>query len=74
MAKIHNHSRPCILPQEVFKEAADAVLDFNGLSILEISHRSADFVEAMEEARSLVKEVLNVPEGIQFFSYREEQV
>lgn len=64
MAKIHNYSAgPCILPQEVFKEAAEAVLDFNGLSILEISHRSADFVEAMEEARSLVKEVLNVPAG-----------
>lgn len=64
MAKIHNYSAgPCILPQEVFKEASQAVLDFNGLSILEISHRSKDFVAVMEEARSLVKEVLNVPDG-----------
>jgi len=54
---------PCILPQEVFKKAADAVLDFNGLSILEISHRSADFVAVMDEARANVKKALNIPEG-----------
>jgi phosphoserine aminotransferase len=54
---------PCILPQTVFKQAADAVVDFNGLSILEISHRSADFVAVMEEAQDLVKKALNVPEG-----------
>ena len=54
---------PCILPQNVFKEAAAGVLDFNGLSILEISHRSPDFVAVMEEAQDLVKKALNVPEG-----------
>ncbi|MDX2362772.1 MAG: 3-phosphoserine/phosphohydroxythreonine transaminase [Crocinitomicaceae bacterium] len=54
---------PCILPQAVFKQAAEAVVDFNGLSILEISHRSADFVAVMEEAQALVKEALNVPDG-----------
>ncbi len=66
MSKIHNFSAgPCILPQEVFQEASEAVLNFNnsGLSILEMSHRSAAFVDVMEEARSLVKEVLNVPSG-----------
>ncbi len=54
---------PCILPQSVFSEAAEAVKNFNGLSILEISHRSADFVSVMEEAQTLVKKALNVPEG-----------
>lgn len=54
---------PCILPQEVFKQAADAVIDFNGLSLLEISHRSGDFVKVMNEAQELVKKALNVPEG-----------
>ena len=64
MSKIHNYSAgPCILPQEVLKEAGDAVHNFNGLSILEISHRSADYVAVMEEARALVKEILNVPDG-----------
>jgi len=54
---------PCILPQEVFKQAANAVLDFNGLSILEVSHRHKDFVAVMEEAQELVKQALNVPKG-----------
>ncbi len=61
--KKHNFSAgPCILPQEVFKEASQAVLNFNnsGLSILEISHRSKDFVDVMEEARSLALELLGL--------------
>jgi phosphoserine aminotransferase len=61
--KKHNYSAgPCILPQEVFEKAAQAVLNFNnsGLSILEISHRSADFVSVMEEARALVLELLGL--------------
>lgn len=61
--KKHNFSAgPCILPQEVFQEASQAVLDFNnsGLSLLEISHRSKDFVDVMEEARSLALELLGL--------------
>jgi len=54
---------PCILPQEVFQEAVKAVLDFNGLSILEVSHRHKDFVAVMDEAIALVKKALNVPSG-----------
>lgn len=54
---------PCILPQDVFKQAAAAVLDFNGLSILEVSHRHKDYVAVMDEALDLVKKALNVPEG-----------
>jgi phosphoserine aminotransferase len=66
MAKVHNYSAgPCILPQEVIKEAAEAVLNFDGLnlSILEISHRSPNFVAVMDEAVALVKELLEVPAG-----------
>ncbi len=54
---------PCILPNEVFHQAADAVLDFNGLSILEVSHRHKDFVAVMDESIDLVKKALHVPEG-----------
>ena len=54
---------PCILPQEVFQQAAVAVKDFNGLSILEVSNRHKDFVAVMDEAIALVKEALNVPTG-----------
>ncbi len=57
----HNFSAgPCVLPQEVFKKAADAVLDFNDLSILEISHRSKDFVAVMDKAQSLALEHLGL--------------
>lgn len=54
---------PCILPQEVFHQAAEAVLDFNGLSILEVSHRHKDFVAVMDETMDLVKKALHVPSG-----------
>ncbi|WP_309609575.1 3-phosphoserine/phosphohydroxythreonine transaminase [Flavobacterium sp.] len=61
--KIHNYSAgPCILPQEVFDKSAQAILNFNnsGLSILEISHRSKDFVAVMDEARNLALELLDL--------------
>ena len=54
---------PCILPQEVFHEASRSVVDFNGLSILEVSHRHKDFVAVMDEATELVKKALHVPNG-----------
>jgi len=61
--KKHNFSAgPSILPQEVFEKSAQAILDFNGsgLSILEISHRSKDFVAVMEEARALALELMGL--------------
>lgn len=61
--KKHNFSAgPCILPQKVLKQASEAVLNFNNenLSLIEISHRSAAFVEVMKKARSLVLELLNL--------------
>lgn len=56
---------PGILPHEVLKQAAEAVIDFNGtgLSLLEISHRSKEFEAVLDEAVKLVKELFNVPEG-----------
>lgn len=61
--KKHNFSAgPCILPQEVLLQASEAVMDFNGsgLSLIEISHRSKDFVEVMETARTLALELLGL--------------
>ncbi len=66
MSKVHNFSAgPCILPQEVMQQASEALINFNdlNLSLIEISHRSKDFVAVMEEAIDLVKELLEVPEG-----------
>ena len=64
--KKHNFSAgPCILPQEVLRQAAEAVLNFNNddLSLIEISHRSQPFIDVMDKAQDLVKELLVVPEG-----------
>lgn len=61
--KKHNYSAgPSILIQEVFEKSAQAILDYNnsGLSILEISHRSKDFVAIMDEARALAIELLGL--------------
>ncbi|MFN7118407.1 MAG: 3-phosphoserine/phosphohydroxythreonine transaminase [Saprospiraceae bacterium] len=63
--KKHNFSPgPAILPKSVLEEAAQGILDFNGsgLSILEISHRSAAFTAVVEEAVALVKELLGIGE------------
>ena len=56
---------PCILPQEVFKQASHAVLEFSptGLSILEISHRTSEFEAVVDETVRLIKELLNIPSG-----------
>ncbi|MFM7729941.1 MAG: aminotransferase class V-fold PLP-dependent enzyme, partial [Flavobacteriales bacterium] len=59
--KVHNFSAgPCILPQEVITQSADAVREFDqlGMSLIEISHRSKNFEAVMDEARQLVKEIL----------------
>ncbi|QEC67860.1 3-phosphoserine/phosphohydroxythreonine transaminase [Panacibacter ginsenosidivorans] len=61
--KMHNfNSGPSILPDEVMEQAAAAIHDFNGigLSILEIGHRTSWFGDVMTEARSLVKELMNI--------------
>lgn len=61
--KKHNFSAgPCILPQSVLQKAASAVTNFNGLdlSLIEISHRSKDFVDVMENARALALEHLGL--------------
>ena len=64
--KKHNfNAGPAILPQSVIQEAANAVVDFkgSGMSILEISHRSADFVPLMDEASDLVKKLIGLDEN-----------
>jgi phosphoserine aminotransferase len=61
--KKHNfNSGPSVLPQTVLEQAAAAVIDFNGigLSILEVGHRSKWFVPVIEEARALVKELMQL--------------
>lgn len=62
----HNYSAgPSILPKEVFAEAAQAAVDYNGtgLSIMEVSHRGPEFAGVLEEAKALVLELLELDDS-----------
>ncbi len=65
MKKYNFNAGPSILPQEVIKQTAEVVLDFQGegLSILEISHRAKYFQPVVDEAEALMKELLGIPDG-----------
>lgn len=61
--KKHNfNAGPSILPQEVLKQSAEAILNFNhsDLSILEISHRTPDFEAVLREAQAIVKSLMKI--------------
>jgi phosphoserine aminotransferase len=64
--KKHNFfAGPSILPQFTIENTIEGIRNFagTGLSVLEISHRSKEFVAVMEEAQQLFKEFLNIPDG-----------
>jgi len=64
--KKHNFSAgPSILAPEVFQKASQALLDFEGtgLSVVEISHRSPEFVRVIERARALVLEIAGLDDS-----------
>ncbi|MBL4559589.1 MAG: 3-phosphoserine/phosphohydroxythreonine transaminase [Labilibaculum sp.] len=64
--KVHNFSAgPSILPDFTVKKTAEAIINFagTGLSVMEVSHRSKEFVAVMDEAIALFKELLSIPEG-----------
>nr|WP_319510473.1 3-phosphoserine/phosphohydroxythreonine transaminase [uncultured Draconibacterium sp.] len=64
--KKHNfYAGPSILPEFTKEKTAEAAMNFagTGLSVMEVSHRSKEFVAVMDETVALVKELLKVPEG-----------
>ena len=64
--KKHNfYAGPSILSEYTIRNTSEAILDFDGtgLSIMEISHRSKEFISVMERAQQLFKELLDIPEG-----------
>lgn len=64
--KIHNfYAGPSILPDYTIENTAKAIYNFadTGLSIMEISHRSKEFIAVVDEAVALFKELLQIPEG-----------
>lgn len=66
--KKHNfYAGPSILPQYTLDKSIEGIKDFagTGLSILEISHRSKEFVACMNDTIALIKELLEIPAGYQ---------
>lgn len=66
MKKAHNFSAgPAILPQEVIDSCTEALQNFSGtnLSLIEVSHRSKEFVSVMDEAQSLVKKIMKLDDS-----------
>lgn len=64
--KKHNfYAGPSILPQYTLDKTIEGIKDFagSGLSILEISHRSKEFVACMNDTIALFKELLEIPSG-----------
>lgn len=59
------NSGPAVLPAEVLQQASDAVINFDntGLSILEIGHRTDWFINILEEAKSLIKELMQLDDS-----------
>lgn len=65
MKKYNFYAGPSIMPEFTKEKTAEAMINFagTGLSVAEVSHRSKEFVAVIEQARQLVKELLNVPDG-----------
>ena len=66
MERVYNFSAgPSALPVEVLKTAADEMLNYHGtgMSVMEMSHRSAAFAEILAEAKALYKELMQVPDN-----------
>ncbi len=66
MGRIYNFSAgPAVLPEEVLKEAAEEMLDYNGygMSVMEMSHRSKAFEGIINEAEKDLRELMNIPDN-----------
>lgn len=66
MGRVYNFSAgPAVLPEEVLKEAAAEMLDYNGtgMSVMEMSHRSKAFEGIIETAEADLRELMNIPDN-----------
>ena len=66
MARVYNFSAgPSVLPEEVLKEVADEMLDYNGtgMSVMEMSHRSKAYEEIIQTAEKDLRELMNIPDN-----------
>lgn len=66
MSRVYNFSAgPAVLPEEVLKEAADEMLDYqgSGMSVMEMSHRSKVYDNIIKEAEQDLRDLLNIPDN-----------
>ena len=66
MSRVYNFSAgPAVLPEEVLIEAANEMLDYKGtgMSVMEMSHRSAAYQAINDEAEAALRELMNIPEN-----------
>jgi phosphoserine aminotransferase len=56
---------PAVLPEKVLEKAASEMLDYrgSGMSVMELSHRSSWFQDIIEEAESILRELMGIPEN-----------
>ena len=66
MARVYNFSAgPAVLPEEVLKEAADEMLDYQGtgMSVMEMSHRSAAYDKIIKDAEQDLRDLMEIPDN-----------
>ncbi len=70
MSRVYNFSAgPAVLPEEVLREAAEEMLDYNGIgmSVMEMSHRSKAFQEIIDTAEADLRELMEIPDDYAVF-------
>ncbi len=64
MSRVYNFSAgPAVLPEEVLREVQEEMMDYRGcgMSVMEMSHRSAAFQQIIDEAEADLRELMNIP-------------
>ena len=66
MSRVYNFSAgPAVLPEEVLKEAADEMLDYqgSGMSVMEMSHRSKVYDTIIKTAEQDLRDLMKIPDN-----------
>ena len=66
MSRVYNFSAgPAVLPEEVLREAADEMLDYQGcgMSVNEMSHRSKTFQGIIDTAEADLRSLMGIPDN-----------
>ncbi|MDD3415604.1 MAG: 3-phosphoserine/phosphohydroxythreonine transaminase [Lachnospiraceae bacterium] len=66
MSRVYNFSAgPAVLPEEVLKEAAAEMLDYDGsgMSVMEMSHRSKTYDQIIKTAEQDLRDLMNIPDN-----------